>query len=130
MRRTLLAIAGLLLFAACPAVRAQQPGAECCSTYPIYLCRPGYLGYPAPPRDLALFENCTGCNHLSNGSATACGQITPNPYSCCFYGVTLSNYALLTPSHAPVWSTPSHLPPVPVVPVPPRELDKKTPAPK
>jgi hypothetical protein len=117
MRRTLLATASLFLFVASPAARADfpGPGPECCSTYPIYLCQPGYLGYPAPPRELDLSENCTGCNHGCNscGGATACGRITPNPYSCCFYGVTLSNYGLITPLRSPSANAPSRLPGLP-----------------
>jgi hypothetical protein len=40
---------------------------------------------------------CSSCGHGNCDGSVACGQITPNPYSCCFYGVTLSNYGLITP---------------------------------
>jgi hypothetical protein len=126
MRRLLLPTC-LLLFAACPASRAEFPGAdpECCSTYPIYLCRPGFLSYPKPPYPLGPVENCTGCNHCGHDPAYGCGVITPNPYACCFYGVTLSNYGLVTPYHGPAAkAVPSVLPALPPVPAPPEKLPK------
>jgi hypothetical protein len=141
MRRLLLPTC-LLLFTACPTTRADYPGPECCSTYPIYLCRPGFLSYPIPPYELGPYENCTGCNHGCHGPAHACGVITPNPYTCCFYGVTLSNYGLITPLHdgpaagaphtatAPAPSALPALPPVPTVPektTAPEKLPKPAP---
>jgi len=126
MRRLLLPTC-LLLFATCPTTRADFPGeSDCCSTYPVYLCRPGYLSYPKPPYELGPYENCTGCNHGCRGPAYACGVITPNPYSCCFYGVTLSNYGLITPlrSTAPS-AAPSRLPALP----PPLPAPEKLPKP-
>jgi hypothetical protein len=128
MRRLLLP-ACLLLLAICPTSRADfhDGGPDCCSTYPIYLCRPGYLSYPMPPRELALYDNGTGsnngcgcssgCGGNGNGNGYACGVITPNPYTCCFYGVTLSNYGLITPYHgAGVIVSPSRLPALPPLP--------------
>jgi hypothetical protein len=127
MHRQSFTVACLLLLIACPLATAQHPGPECCSTYPIYLCPPGYLGFPAPPRPLALYENCTGCNHGCSETAYSCGRITPNPYSCCFYGVTLSNYGLISPLRpASTTATPSRLPALPAVPAP-EKLPEPTP---
>jgi hypothetical protein len=125
MRKAIFVPACLLLLAASSAVRADYPSPDCCSTYPIYLCQPGYLGWPAPPRELSTFENCTGCNH-GYGGATACGRIVPNPYTCCFYGVTLSNYGLITPLHAKAATTPSRLPLLPPA-MPPEKLPEPEP---
>jgi hypothetical protein len=130
MRRLLLPTC-LLLFATCPTSRADfnDGGPDCCSTYPIYLCRPGYLSFPKPPYELGAYgayENCTGCNHGCGGNAYACGVITPNPYTCCFYGVTLSNYGLISPYHGPAGSAnPSRLPALP----PPLPAPEKLPTP-
>jgi hypothetical protein len=124
MRQTLLP-ACLLVFLACPAVRADFPGPDCCSTYPIYLCPPGFLSYPAPPRALAPFENCGGCCN-GDDSAWSCGVITPNPYTCCFYGVTLSNYGLITPLRSMPGTVPSRLPVLPPA-VPAEALPKPAP---
>jgi hypothetical protein len=129
MRRSFLLPACLLLVAACPAARAQYPWEQCCSTYPVYLCPPGYLGYPIPPYELATYGGnnggCSGCSHGGCDTEYGCGQVTPNPYSCCFYGVTLSNYALVTPLSAVL---PGHLPTL----APPRPAEKltKPPTPK
>jgi hypothetical protein len=109
MRHSYLASACFLLLVVSPAVRAGGPGPDCCSTYPIYLCPPGYLGYPAPPRDLNIYQGCFGCS-CNSDSATACARITPNPYSCCFYGITVSNYGLITPLSAINAVAPSKLP--------------------
>jgi hypothetical protein len=116
MRRSFLLTVSLLLLAACSSARAQHPDQPCCSTYPIYLCPPGYLSYPAPPRDLTIATGWNSCWHgCCDGGATACGVITPNPYSCCFYGVTLSNYALVTPPAA-LQGVPGRLPVLPATP--------------
>lgn len=125
MRRSLLLPACLFLIAICPAARAQHPWEPCCSTYPIYTCPPGYLSFPAPPRDLAIYAGCFGCGHGCCDSEHACGVITPNPYSCCFYGRTISNYALITPVGA---AFPGHLPAP--TPVPAAEKLPKPPTPK
>jgi hypothetical protein len=137
----------LLLLATCSTSRAgadfHDGGPDCCSTYPIYLCRPGYLSYPKPPYELGAYDNgygsnygC-GCNHGCGGDpAYACGVITPNPYTCCFYGVTLSNYGLITPYHgAGVITSPSRLPALPPLPnaeklqTPPTSAPEKLPTP-
>jgi hypothetical protein len=119
MRQSYLASACFLLLVVSPAVRAGSPGPgagfpgpDCCSNYPIYLCPPGYLGYPAPPRDLNVYQGCFGCDSgCFNGSASSCCRITPNSYSCCFYGITLSNYGLITPLSAISGLNPQPLPP-------------------
>jgi hypothetical protein len=121
MRRTLLASASLFLFLACPAVRADSPGPDCCSTHPVYLCQPGFMGYPAPPHDLASYDDCGGCHRGCGRVAVGCGMILPNAYSCCFYGVTLSNYGLITPLHTATSGIPARLP---VLPTTPREPEK------
>jgi hypothetical protein len=128
MRHSYLASACFLLLVASPAVRAGMPGPgvgfpgpDCCSTYPIYLCQPGYLGYPAPPRDLNIYQGCFGCGNGcfdNSESASACGRITPNPYSCCFYGITVSNYSLITPLSAVNGLSPINVPAVPALPKP------------
>ncbi len=113
MRRSLLVPACLLLLAASQPARAGWD-AECCSTYPVYLCPPGYLGYPAPPGEYAA----TGCGSYQgycdwrnySYGYVGCPHITPNPYSCCFYGVTLSNYALITPPNGALPGAPGPLP--------------------
>jgi hypothetical protein len=138
MRRLLLP-ACLLLLAACPTSRADfhDGGPDCCSTYPIYICRPGYLSFPKPPYELGAYDNGTGSNYgcgcssgCAGGNSYACGVITPNPYTCCFYGVTLSNYGLITPYHgAGGIVSPSRLPSLPPLPTPaPEKLP--TPAPR
>jgi hypothetical protein len=118
MRRHSLALACLLL--ATPLALAEHTGPDCCSTYPVYLCPPGYLGYPIAPYPLANFENCSGCYHGCWQTAYGCGRVTPNPYSCCFYGVTLSNYGLISPLRpaATTLPAPSRLPALPPVPIP------------
>ena len=80
------------------------------------------MGYPAPPHELAAYDSCSGCNHGCGAVATACGRITPNSYSCCFYAVTLSNYGLITPLRTTSAHVPAQLPSLPA----PRETDKIT----
>jgi hypothetical protein len=129
MRHTLLASASLLLLIACSNAQAGHPGfsdPNCCSTYPIYLCQPGFLGYPKPPYELTspYYQNCDGCNHGYSETAYACGQITPNPYSCCFYGVSLSNYGLITPLGAVKGITSGEFAPAPKLKPEPEKLPK------
>jgi hypothetical protein len=61
MRHSLLVPACLLILAAGSAARAEFPGPDCCSTYPTFTCPPGYLGYPAPPRNLAIYSGWQDC---------------------------------------------------------------------
>ena len=132
MRRFLIP-ACLLLLAAGAQARAGGPGHDyCCSNYPVYLCPPGYLGWPAPPGEYAPNGACGNTrgwcdyDYVYGHGYVGCPYITPNAYSCCFYGVTLSNYALVTPLAATLPGVPKPLPVLPPPHVKPEKLPEPT----